>query len=115
MAIQIEAPDGTIKEFPDGMSQKDIQRVMMEKFPPTVKRPNAPMTEATTPETVASNLASGFGSGLKSFGQGLVNAPGALTEPIRSIGSQFAESARARGEAERQGGYDAMRRNEQRG
>ena len=71
MAIQIEAPDGTIKEFPDGMSQKDIQRVMMEKFPPTVKRPNAPMTEATTPESVASNLASGFGSGLKSFGQGL--------------------------------------------
>lgn len=33
MPIQIQLPDGSIGEFPDGMADADIERVLQQQFP----------------------------------------------------------------------------------
>jgi hypothetical protein len=33
--IEVQLPDGSIGEFPDGMSDGEIQSVLQKQFPPT--------------------------------------------------------------------------------
>jgi hypothetical protein len=49
--IEVDAPDGSVVEFPDTMSQQQIRNVMRTKFPPTGASQD--VAPAETPEPVA--------------------------------------------------------------
>lgn len=104
---EIELPDGSIAEFPDGMSDDSIKQVLRQKFPPTQQQ--APQQQPVQPkedigiggrvlraaQNVPSRIAqqaSDFGTGaLTSFyglGQGTANLAGGVSETLGLPGQE---------------------------
>jgi hypothetical protein len=81
MAVEIEAPDGTIVEFPDNTPQETMRAAMARRFGPS-QPPAAPAApgpqeaaqapQAATPRTTAEQL----GLGTRAAAQGLLGLPG---------------------------------------
>jgi hypothetical protein len=53
MPIKVRAPDGTLVNFPDGMSQGDIARVMRQNYPPST--PIKQAAPKASPEAIKRN------------------------------------------------------------
>jgi hypothetical protein len=100
---EIELPDGSIAEFPDGMSDDSIKQVLRQKFPPTQQQTPQQQPESRgigervlrAAQNVPSRLgqqASDFGTGaLTSFyglGQGAANLAGGVSETLGLPGQE---------------------------
>lgn len=57
MPIQIQLPDGSIGEFPDGMPDAEIERVLQQQFAPTQAPPATPADFSGVASTVDSSAA----------------------------------------------------------
>lgn len=81
MSIQIEAPDGSIAEFPDGTPDGEITRVMQQTFggPDVAKAPVADPAgvQATAPQTAAPR-----------------SSVEQMYDAVMGVGTQFARGAR---------------------
>lgn len=82
MAREIELPDGTIAEFPDGMSDSAIQSVLSKQFKPTAAPP-APPTTRTTGQYLKETLSNVPSSGVNLVGD-LIHA---VTNPLETVGN----------------------------
>lgn len=80
MPTRVQLPDGSIGEFPDGMSEKDIEAVLQKQFPAQSQ------PEARTVGNYLSEAARGVGRGIKNDVVGLKDLalhPGEVGQSMR--------------------------------
>lgn len=73
MPIEVELPDGSIAEFPDGMADADIEAVIQQQFP-APSPAAAPAAPAAPPAPRATDGMSGLDKFRAGIGSGLLNA-----------------------------------------
>ncbi|HEX9595291.1 MAG TPA: hypothetical protein VF982_00295 [Anaerolineales bacterium] len=101
--IEIKLPDGSIAQFPDGMPDADIERVLQQEFgggqPAQPTAPAQPMRPGT-PEYAAwaaSEAQAGRGRSLPQVGQHTDTAPQNWQEPGALVPIQFPADAQTNG------------------
>ena len=83
MAREIELPDGTIAEFPDGMSDSAIQSVLSKQFKPAAPAAPAAPTTRTTGQYLKETLSNVPRSGINLVG----DLAHAVMNPIDTVGN----------------------------
>lgn len=86
MPKRVQLPNGQVGEFPDSMSQEQIEAVLQRQFPKVSASPSAfspagiKSTLMTARDTVINNLPSigGFAGGMVGLGAGAETGPGAV-------------------------------------
>lgn len=94
MPIRVQLPDGNVGEFPDSMSNEQIEAVLQKQFPKTQSETSGP--EARTFGNYASEVARGVGRGVVNDVKGLSS----LLHPIntaKEIATQTVDAAKAAG------------------
>lgn len=95
MPIEIELPDGSIAEFPDGMPDAEIEAVIQRQFPspaPAIAAPaETPAPRATDSMSGLERFRAGIGKGLVDTGEGAVQAlVDQASRPIPALADIFA-------------------------
>lgn len=88
MPIEVELPDGTIAEFPDGMSNADIEGVLSKQFgqqPEPAKEMSAFEEYVTRPLGQTGRIVAGGAAAL-------ADTPRLLTDPYHAFAYQYAKS-----------------------
>lgn len=81
MTRQIQAPNGDVIEFPDNMSDSQIEAVMRREYPaPAPARPPTPRTPVQTAANAINTLNQGLSFGLDDEFQGAVAGVGAMLQ-----------------------------------
>lgn len=83
MPIQVQLPDGSIGEFPDGMADADIERVLKQQFPQ--QQPQAKPQAAPQPvRSTGSPTKRGIGLGARATLEGVAGVADLLSSPLRA-------------------------------
>jgi len=88
MPITVRAPDGTLVNFPDGMSDRDITRVMRQNYPPSsapASKPKKKEEEEPFYSDVGARFKGGIGSVVSNLGLTFKQAAN-LTKSVPVIG-----------------------------
>ncbi|WP_313642323.1 hypothetical protein [Stenotrophomonas sp.] len=91
MPIEIELPDGTIAEFPDGMPDAEIEAVIQKQFPAPAAAQPEPAYRATDAMSGLDRFRAGIGKGLTDAGEGIAQAVvDQASRPIPALADIFA-------------------------